>query len=158
MTRREAVGYLRPIMESASLPNYQAALRLAVEALEDKGGDAGLDDLPVLGKICRMALDTWGPVDQTVVANEELAELQQALCKSLRGCDNKDNIAEEIADVRIMLAQMTMLHDCAELVRSWQNKKLVRLLGRLREAHDAMYRSADQTYLERKTKDCEVLK
>ena len=34
MTRREAVGYLRPIMESASLPSCQAALRLAVEALE----------------------------------------------------------------------------------------------------------------------------
>ncbi len=29
--------------------------------------------------------------------------------------------------------RLTMLHDCAELVRSWQNKKLVRLLGRLRE-------------------------
>ena len=34
MTRQEAVAYLRPIMESASLPSYQAALRLAVEALE----------------------------------------------------------------------------------------------------------------------------
>ena len=158
MTRREAVDYLRPIMESASVPSCQAALRLAVEALEDESGDAGLDDLPVLGEIGRMALDTWGPVDQTVVANEELAELQQALCKSLRGCDNKDNIAEEIADVRIMLAQMTMLHDCAELVRSWQNKKLARLLGRLREAHDAMYRSTGQADLERKIKECEVLK
>ncbi len=36
MTRREAIDYLRPIMESASLPGYQAALRLAVEALEDR--------------------------------------------------------------------------------------------------------------------------
>lgn len=34
MTRKEAADYLRPIMENASLPNYQAALALAVEALE----------------------------------------------------------------------------------------------------------------------------
>ena len=34
MTRREAIDYLRPIMESASVPSCQAALRLAMEALE----------------------------------------------------------------------------------------------------------------------------
>ena len=34
MTRQEAVAYLRPILESASVPSYEAALRLAVDALE----------------------------------------------------------------------------------------------------------------------------
>ena len=29
MTRQEAVAYLRPILESASVPSYAAALRLA---------------------------------------------------------------------------------------------------------------------------------
>ena len=35
MTRKEAIEYLRPIMESATLPNYQQAMRLAIDALED---------------------------------------------------------------------------------------------------------------------------
>lgn len=34
MTPQEAIAYLRPIMESASLPNYQAALSTALVALE----------------------------------------------------------------------------------------------------------------------------
>lgn len=35
MTTKEAIDYLRPIMESATLPRYQEALRLAVEVLEE---------------------------------------------------------------------------------------------------------------------------
>ena len=35
MTRKEAVAYLRPIAESATLANYQQAMRLAIGALED---------------------------------------------------------------------------------------------------------------------------
>ena len=34
MTRKEAIAYLRPIADSASLVNYHTALRLAIEALE----------------------------------------------------------------------------------------------------------------------------
>lgn len=35
MTRKEAIEYLRPIADSATLNNYQQALRLALDALED---------------------------------------------------------------------------------------------------------------------------
>ena len=35
MTRKEAAAYLRPIAESATLSNYQQALRLAIDAIED---------------------------------------------------------------------------------------------------------------------------
>ena len=35
--------------------------------------------------------------------------------------------AEEIADVRIMLDQMEILHDCAEDVDTWRKVKLGRL-------------------------------
>ena len=34
MNRKEAIDYLRPIADSASLVNYQMALRMAIEALE----------------------------------------------------------------------------------------------------------------------------
>ena len=40
-------------------------------------------------------------------------------------------IAEEIADVRIMLDQMVILHDCAEDVNVWRKVKLGRLEKRL---------------------------
>ena len=40
-------------------------------------------------------------------------------------------IAEEIADVRIMLDQMVILHDCAEDVDTWRKVKLWRLEKRL---------------------------
>ncbi len=53
MTREEAVAYLRPIMESATLPRYQEALRLAVEALEARAG--GTPDG------CEYCRDYWLP-------------------------------------------------------------------------------------------------
>lgn len=45
---------------------------------------------------------------QIIVAIEELSELQKELCKMLRkgNTDNIKNIAEEIADVSIMLDQL----------------------------------------------------
>ena len=35
ITNKEAIEYLRPVAESATLTNYQQALRLAIEALEN---------------------------------------------------------------------------------------------------------------------------
>ena len=48
---------------------------------------------------------------------EEMAELQKELCKNARGKDNRAEIAEEIADVHIMLDQMEILPNCKELSR-----------------------------------------
>lgn len=83
----------------------------------------------------RGALDTYGAAAQTLMLFEEMAELQKELCKHARGRDNREAIAEEIADVQIMLAQMTMLHDCAVLVDEYIAIKLDRLRKRL-EAND----------------------
>lgn len=46
---------------------------------------------------------------QIIVAIEELSELQKELCKMLRkdNTDNIEHIKEEIADVSIMLDQLT---------------------------------------------------
>lgn len=79
----------------------------------------------------RGALDTYGADAQTLMLFEEMAELQKELCKHARGRDNREAIAEEIADVQIMLAQMTMLHDCAVLVDEYISIKLDRLRKRL---------------------------
>ena len=82
-------------------------------------------------EILLSALTKWGAGMQTVMVFEEMAELQKELCKSLRGQDNRGYIAEEIADVRIMLDQMVILHDCAEDVDAWRKVKLGRLEKRL---------------------------
>ena len=54
-------------------------------------------------EIYREALRRWGPEAQMLMAFEEMSELQKELCKAARGKQNKAEIAEEIADVQIML-------------------------------------------------------
>ena len=83
--------------------------------------------------ILRGALDTFGAESQTLVMMEEMSELQKELCKYARGAENMSWIAEEIADVQIMLEQMIILHGCAQLVREYRESKLERLRERLGE-------------------------
>ena len=87
-------------------------------------------------EIYRKALRRWGPEAQTLMAFEGMSELQKELCKAARGKQNKAEIAEEIADVQIMLGQMILLHDCADEVEEQKARKLERLKGRLMEAEE----------------------
>ena len=59
----------------------------------------GRDEPYVLEK----AIETFGPEHQQLVAIEEMSELQKELCKRYRGFENHEHIAEEIADVEIVL-------------------------------------------------------
>lgn len=89
--------------------------------------------------ILKAALDKWGADAQTVMVFEEMSELQKELCKHARGADNVDDIAEEIADVQIMLEQMIILHDCRRAVSDYKDKKIDRLASRIgidRCSHD----------------------
>lgn len=81
-------------------------------------------------KIYRAALAAWGADAQTLMVFEEMAELQKELCKAARGRDNREQIAEEIADVEIMLEQMKVLHDCADAAAAYRESKLRRLAVR----------------------------
>lgn len=78
-------------------------------------------------KIYRAALDKWGAEAQTLMVMEEMAELQEELCKHARGKDNRCQIAEEIADVQIMLEQMMLLHGCEQEAADYRIIKLLRL-------------------------------
>ena len=78
-------------------------------------------------EICEQAVKHFGYDSQTMVAIEEMAELQKELCKHSRGRSNFYQIAEEIADVLIMMEQMIILHDCREAVEDWKFAKLMRL-------------------------------
>jgi NTP pyrophosphatase (non-canonical NTP hydrolase) len=77
------------------------------------------------------ALYEWGADAQTLMVFEEMSELQKELCKYIRGRDNVENIADEIADVIIMLEQMMVLFACEQLVKERKEYKLERLKKRL---------------------------
>ena len=69
---------------------------------------------------------TFGEDNQIIVAIEELAELQKELTKWIRGKGHICNIAEEIADVQIMLAQLKFMFACDKEVESIMLSKLQR--------------------------------
>lgn len=129
---KELIERLRENNRKSGRSDIDKMMDEAAEAIENL--DAQLDacvaeDINKTreNEILLSALTKWGAGMQTVMVFEEMAELQKELCKSLRGKDNRGYIAEEIADVRIMLDQMVILHDCAEDVDTWRKVKLGRL-------------------------------
>lgn len=80
-----------------------------------------------MNEICTQAVKHFGSDSQTLMCIEEMSELQKELCKHSRGRNNCYDIAEEIADVQIMLEQMIILFDCRESVEDWKIAKLFRL-------------------------------
>ena len=109
---------------------HEAARLMGYEVVED---DREGQDAFITQTICRAALDKWGKENQTRMIFEEMAELQKELCKEARGENNTDAIAEEIADVKIMLEQMIILHNCKDMVEMQMKRKLQRLKERLEE-------------------------
>lgn len=83
--------------------------------------------------IYRQALEKWGADLQIVMVFEEMAELQKELSKNMRGKLNIYNIAEEIADVEIMLEQMKLLFSIENDVEEWKKAKIERLAKRSEE-------------------------
>ena len=88
-------------------------------------------------EVLQRALDTYGSTLQIAMVFEEMSELQKELCKYLRGKYSSANIAEEIADVEIMLEQMKMLFCCTDEVRNERRRKVERLKDRLDKHGDA---------------------
>lgn len=80
------------------------------------------------------AIKKWGDQAQVMMVYEEMAELQKELCKNWRGRDNIEQIADEVADVEIMLAQLELIYDISERVRQHKAFKLMRLRKRLEGA------------------------
>lgn len=84
-------------------------------------------------EILEAAIARYGEKVQMIIAMEEMAELIKELSKFLRGAHNEDAIAEEIADVRIMLDQMEILFDCAGAAALYESVKVERLRKRLED-------------------------
>lgn len=89
-------------------------------------------------EIMRQAIRTYGADAQEKMLLEEMSELQKEICKHWRGRDNTRAIAEEIADVEIMLDQMKMIFGNESLVTIFREQKLLRLRDRITDACVAM--------------------
>lgn len=81
--------------------------------------------------ILQAAIARWGKDAQTKMVLEEMSELQKEICKMWRGKENTANIAEEVADVEIMLNQLKLMLDIEDTVRKYKSAKLIRLQERL---------------------------
>lgn len=83
--------------------------------------------------LLQRAIAKWGEDAQMKMVLEEMSELQKEICKHWRGKDNRDAIAEEVADVEIMLDQLKLMLDIPYHVEQHRQKKLQRLQERLEE-------------------------
>ena len=87
--------------------------------------------------ICKRAIKTYGENHQMIQCIEEMSELTKALTKYI-GRNPKevfciDDIAEEIADVEIMIYQLKMILGFEEHIEKIKEYKLKRLENRLDE-------------------------
>ena len=82
-----------------------------------------------------VAVDLWqiiahyGYDHQKEKAVEELGELATALARDLQGDKNRANIAEEMADVYVMLAQLELIYGNHNDVVAQVRLKLARTLA-----------------------------
>ena len=88
------------------------------------------------------AIVRYGKRAQSDMAIEEMSELIKAIMKYRRACSDPDvekrrkaqrAIAEEIADVIVMMAQMVMMYDYRGDVQAAVDFKINRLRERLKE-------------------------
>lgn len=110
---------------NGDIPEMDISIRYENESV------SGKQTPPCPQDVFRNAVQTWGKEAQTDMMIEEMAELTKELLNERRGRDH--NIAEEMADVRIMLAQMEIIFQNAGEVEQRFREKIARLDQRLQE-------------------------
>jgi NTP pyrophosphatase (non-canonical NTP hydrolase) len=87
-------------------------------------------------QILSLAIRLFGQQKQRIVAIEEMSELQKALCKFERKQTNENinSIAEEIADVEIMIKQLKIMFGIDDQVEEIKDYKIKRLENRVKGA------------------------
>lgn len=81
--------------------------------------------------VFQQALEKFGWEAQRLMLMEELSELQNAVCKEARGRDTREHVAEEVADVEIMLEQVKLHFEVEGNVERIRREKVDRLRGRV---------------------------
>ena len=99
-------------------------------------------------EVLQQAIDTYGSRAQEEMAIEEMSELTKAIVKRHRAKDKPsydramNNIAEEMADVIIMLTQLLMFYGNRKDVQRAVDEKVKRLAGRLESERAEMTAAA----------------
>lgn len=99
--------------------------------------------------IFQKAIDTFGKASQLWMLVEETGELFQAINKYLRGKGTTEHIAEELADVNIMLYQAALIFGVSsEMVRFREAKvkRLEEILNQDKETRDGKNQDKDHAY------------
>lgn len=124
-----------PQLKRAGPGRPQTASKIAVSAPQASPIRTRPDLDPTV--VYRMAIQKYGPVLQAIVALEECSELQKQITKALRGHEDSIAIAEEMADVEIMLDQLKLIYSNHTEVAEMKKVKIARLA-------DFITRSADE--------------
>ena len=82
-------------------------------------------------KVYQAALNKWGVDLQTMMAVEEMSELTKEICKIKRGKMDMNALADEIADVTIMLEQLREIYGLNDAVCDHMDAKILRLQSRV---------------------------
>jgi len=69
---------------------------------------------PIEDEVLRAAIDTWGPDAQHAMLVGEIGELLTLYGKEAQGRAKKEDWIDEIADVLIMLRQVTFMRDISD--------------------------------------------
>lgn len=88
-------------------------------------------------KIYDDAIEFFGVTSQKIMVIEEMSELTKELCKELRNRGNVEQIADELADVEITLAQIKIIYDIHQKVEEHKNFKLNRFAKNMAELKKA---------------------
>lgn len=78
-------------------------------------------------RVYEHAINRYGVKPQLLMVIEEMSELTKEICKFFRGGDNLDKIAEETADVTIMLEQLRLIFGLNDKVCEEMDVKVERL-------------------------------
>lgn len=85
---------------------------------------------------CQTIANFYGDDSQMYMAIEEMSELTKEICKYKRLPNNYDKIADEIADVKIMLEQLEYIFGVSREVEERVNYKLDRQLRRIEQERE----------------------
>jgi NTP pyrophosphatase (non-canonical NTP hydrolase) len=82
--------------------------------------------------IATASREKWGIISQMLIAIEEMAELTYALTKVVNNRNpNYKNVAEELADVGIIVEHLTNELNLTTLVKKYRKQKFDRLEARV---------------------------
>ena len=90
--------------------------------------------IPVSPYVVKKSIEHYGKDVQSTVCMEECAELIQAISKEKRGKSDKENLAEEIADVIICIEMLKQIYNITEdEIYSWVITKQERTIKRIKK-------------------------